>query len=197
MFYAIEGIDFAGKSSLITSLSNMTKEEKVIYGKTPYLNDIRKLLLHKNLPDITTTLIFLGDMYYVNDTLVEPNEDKLIIMDRWWPSTYSYQSVGANDPIGMRSLINYAIWKLKRVNRFFYLRIGIDTFIARSKGKESDRFENRGTDYYQSLIDLYDQLMISMNNVIILDGDEPISTNRDKVIDIMKKDGMDDYIRTT
>ena len=104
MFITFEGIDGAGKSTQIELLKNYFIEQgkEVLAIREPgglkFSENIRNILLSNdtNINNTTELLLFLSARSELTEKVILPalNEDKIVICDRFYDSTYAYQGFG-------------------------------------------------------------------------------------------------------
>lgn len=142
-YVVIEGVDTTGKSTQITLLRKHYKN--AIFTKEPsgsaFGEIVRDLALHKNLDNLTQTLLFLADRADNTHKVIRPNNDKLIISDRSLISGIAYSQLDFT----LAKEINLAV--AKRPNLAIILETNEAILTSRLERKNSDDIESRGIKY--------------------------------------------------
>ena len=155
MYFAIEGIDTAGKSTQIEALQNhfqdaiITKEP----GGTAIGKEIRTLVLSaKAQSKKAEFLLFLADRAEHIKEVIEPNlGKKMIISDRSAISGVAYAlTQGEISPQELLSLNNFATNSIYP-QKVFLLRLSKEELEFRLSQKELDGIELRGSEYLLSI----------------------------------------------
>ncbi len=150
MYFALEGIDTAGKSTQISALK--THLENAVFTKEPGATSIgskiRDILLFEDVKSkIAEMLLFLADRAEHVDEVIVPNLDKTIISDRSVISGLAYAMAEEK----------FDIDKLIELNRFatsdnfpktiIVLELSKKELEHRLSQKTHDKIEARGVDY--------------------------------------------------
>jgi len=164
LYIAIEGIDTAGKTTQMRMLQEKFNDAVFIKepGQTSIGQQIRHILLNEHLSQKTELLLFLADRAETIDTIIVPNNDKLIISDRSLVSGIAY------------ALFYYTFELLKQFNDFatggrypdvvVLLRLDKETLISRLAQKSHDTIEQRGVEY---LMRVQDNLITTLEKLNI------------------------------
>lgn len=143
-YVVLEGIDTTGKSTQIALLRERYKN--AIFTKEPSDSDfgdmIRNLALHGDLSNLTQCMLFLADRAHHTQTLIAPNEERLIISDRSLISGVAYADSLDFD---LALQINYAVVKMPDLAVILETNEAI--LKARLSQKNSDNIESRGIAY--------------------------------------------------
>ncbi len=108
MLVTIEGIDGAGKSTLIEGLKSELSDLNPIFTREPgssWLGEAVRRGIKEEIDPIAEALLFVADHAVHIDTVIKPalKENKLVISDRYSDSRYVYQSKTLNgyisDPV--------------------------------------------------------------------------------------------------
>jgi dTMP kinase len=174
-FISFEGIDFSGKSTQISLLSNYLSEKGYdVYvlrepGGTILSEQIRKILLdkqHSNMTSIAEIFLYSAARNQLLEEKIIPllNKGYYVLADRYVDSTTAYQGYGRSLDLEMVKNINTAATKSILPFITFYLEIPpyIATERLKSSGKAADRLEVQGIDFYRRVFDGYKE--ISINN---------------------------------
>jgi dTMP kinase len=179
---AIEGIDGCGKSSLAQALAAELgkKNNDVLLTKEPGGTQLGKQLrelLHarKNMIcDSAEYLLFAADRAQHFAEIIMPalRADKIIISDRMSDSSLAYQGYGRGIDRDMIARVN--TWAMQGVqpDMIIYLRIDAQTALQRvmSRQETLTSFEQEKIDFWQRVIDGFEEIFATKKNVITLDG---------------------------
>ncbi len=146
MFVDIEGIDGAGKTTVIKGLVEKLRSNNInfITLSEPTDSEIGKFIRsflsdkERKIDPLTLQLLFIADRSYDVENNIKPslNENKVVIIDRYSPSTIAY---GSASGISMDLLINLnSIFPLP--DKIIYL--DIDPKKAMERIDNSERFHN-------------------------------------------------------
>lgn len=181
MFITFEGIDGSGKSTQInllnTYLSEQGKECHVFRepGGTEVSENIRSLLLHdtQEMDPVTELLLFSSARSQLIAEKVIPllNENKTVILDRFYDSTVAYQGYGR----GSASLND-----IKELNRIaahglvpdltIYMKISIEDAEKRTSSDRKDRMEKSGRVFFQKVSKGFDILSREQDRIKVIDA---------------------------
>lgn len=150
MYFTIEGIDTAGKSTQIAALSShfpdaiITKEP----GATAIGKEIREMVLSaKTQSKKAEFFLFLADRAEHIKEVIEPNLDKLIISDRSVVSGVAYALIqGDISEIEIVHLNRFATNGIYP-QKVFLLKLTQKELEFRLSQKELDGIELRGSEY--------------------------------------------------
>ena len=156
MYFAIEGIDTAGKSTQITRLKEhfadaiITKEP----GATEIGKEIREIVLSARAQSKKAEfLLFLADRAEHLKEVIEPNLDKMIISDRSAVSGVAYALIqGEISKEDLVTLNNFAT-NNTYPEKVFLLRLTKEELEYRLSQKELDGIELRGSEYLLKIQD--------------------------------------------
>lgn len=157
-FITIEGIDGAGKSTVIEGLKNIYTDN-ILFIRTPGQTEagkkIREIVLDKELelaPE-SLLLLYLADMITTSKLVVEPalREGKTVICDRWWMSTYCYQ-------YDMKEHLLPYLSCLAVPDLVIHLAVTPEVAAKRIENKEPDRFESQGLDFLRQIQTRYKEV---------------------------------------
>ena len=157
MFITFEGIDGASKSTQIELLKNYFIEQgkEVLAIREPgglkFSENIRNILLSNdtNINNTTELLLFLSARSELTEKVILPalNEDKIVICDRFYDSTYAYQGFGRGIDLDKIIQINKIATQNLTPDLTFYLHISIETSLSRNIEKHKDRMESNTMDF--------------------------------------------------
>ncbi|MCF6339228.1 MAG: dTMP kinase [Sulfurimonas sp.] len=190
MYIAIEGIDTAGKSTQISSISKyypdaiITKEP----GATNIGKEIREIVLSaKAQSKKTEFLLFLADRAEHIKEVIEPNMDKIIISDRSVVSGVAYALIqGEISETAIVHLNKFATGGIYP-QKVFLLKLTKEELEFRLSQKELDGIELRGVEY---LLGIQDAMIKAANflklDLITIDATKNINEITRIILDNMK-----------
>ncbi|MBP5835893.1 dTMP kinase [Candidatus Phytoplasma meliae] len=160
---SFEGLDGSGKTTLISKLkhhlestNNLVKTIQGL-GDSCVGNTIRDLFLHH--PKVTSNtkyLLSLANMIQTQEELITPSllQGYIILIDRWFDSTYTYQSkancIDYDDKI-TTNIINHFLIKPDII---FYLDINPKTSLNRKSNQlnhKLDLIEQKPISYFENV----------------------------------------------
>lgn len=156
MYFAIEGIDTAGKSTQIAALCEyfpdaiITKEP----GATAIGKEIREMVLSARAQSKKAEfLLFLADRAEHIKEVIEPNREKMIISDRSLVSGVAYAliqgEISEDEIIFLNKFATNGIYP----KRVFLLKLTKEELEDRLSKKELDGIELRGSAYLLKIQD--------------------------------------------
>ncbi|GAB6044630.1 dTMP kinase [Caminibacter profundus] len=147
MYIAIEGIDTTGKSTQIELLKNYFKDAVLIKepGFTKVGKKLREIIFNENIHKKTELFLFLADRAELNEKVIKPNYNKLIISDRSVISGIAY----AMEFFDFDMLVNLNNFATDSIFPEFViiLKIEKEELINRLSKKTHDNIEKRGIEY--------------------------------------------------
>ena len=181
-FLVFEGIDGAGKSTLIESLKKelVEKNQQVVLtrepGGTPLGEELRKLLLQLDgdspVPRAELLLYEAIRAQHV-EKVIKPalKAKKWVLCDRYTPSTLAFQAGGRNLDRGPIDWLNeYATDKLEP-HLVVLLDLAPEDGQERMKNREKDRFEVEALDFHHKVRNHYlEQAKENPQNWLVLDA---------------------------
>ena len=179
---SIEGIDGSGKSLFAKNLYNALLEKKlnVILTKEPGDTNLGKSLrkiLHENKKDVcdlSEFLLFAADRAQHFEKIIIPalKSNSIIISDRMGDSSLAYQGYGRNLDIEMIKKVNQ--WTMQNINPdlIFYIKIDVQSALKRifKRNEPLTSFEKEKMEFWQKVINGFEEIFKNKNNVIYLDG---------------------------
>lgn len=181
-FFVLEGIDGSGKSTTIEIIKKIVKKihfkdcfvflyepTDLTYGRIirQYLKENKQLSLEEWLK------LFDEDRKENLRINIIPNQDKIILMDRYYFSTAAYQSKEQKD---VKTIMDYFYYNFPIPTTVFYFDISIQESLKRIQnrnkytGKSTDIFEkeeelNRVLNHYKYLYELSKDYHINWQNI--------------------------------
>lgn len=173
MFISIEGIDGAGKDTLVKSLREWFEEIDVelVYfrepGGTPIAEEIRHVLLDRREETVypETEIMLLNACRAQNVKTIVRNPDnagKVIMANRFVHSTFAYQSAKGGVDIALMKLIHDGITENCYPDVVLYLDISAEESRRRlairyesSEGVTIDRIESKEISFFEEARNVY------------------------------------------
>ncbi len=190
MYIAIEGIDTAGKSTQIESVSKyypdaiVTKEP----GGTDIGKEIREMVLSARAQSKKAEfLLFLADRAEHIKEVIEPNLDKTIISDRSAVSGVAYALVqGEISETAIVHLNRFATGGIYP-DKIFLLKLTKEELEFRLSQKELDGIELRGVEYLLKIQDaLIEAAKLLELELVVVDATKSIEDITKEILDNMK-----------
>lgn len=165
MFVTFEGGEGCGKSTQIRLFERYLKENNIDFilsrepGGTPLSGKIRALLLESKseMSAKTEFLLFSSARVEHVEKVIKPalDEGKLVVLDRFYHSSYAYQGYAGNlDLKDIEAITEFAISGCKP-DLVFLLDISYEDGMARKsrdeKLKNLDRIESKGKAYHDAV----------------------------------------------
>jgi len=182
LLIAIEGIDGAGKSTLIQHVATQLKNtfSSVVITKEPggsHLGKkLRALLQHRDTPICPTAeyLLFAADRaQHFNELIIpELKKNSIIISDRMADSSVVYQGYGRGLDISIIQTINNWAMCWRQPDIIIYLKLsGVQARERiKNRNKTLTAFEQEDSNFTQKLITGFDTLYAHDNKVLTLDA---------------------------
>lgn len=178
----VEGIDGAGKSTLITTLAYHLKQQgySVLItfepGDTPFGQTLRHVLQHssENLDSKTEFLLFAADRSEHIQKVVFPalQRGEIVISDRMEDSSMAYQGYGRGLDRALIHSVNK--WVMAEVvsDIVFYVRLDWDTARQRLMANRTSltSFEQEKKDFFERVINGFDEIAQQKPHVKVIDG---------------------------
>lgn len=188
---SFEGIEGSGKSTQIKKLTEyfIAQGKEVTYyrepGGTDFGEKLRSAILNSStqINPLAEANLFAASRAQLLFEKVIPllNKDQqIVILDRFIDSSIAYQGMARG--LGIETILD--LHKRAPLNLTphctFYLKIDLKTSFERQniRGNEKDYFEKENKDFYQKLIDGYNQAsLIFPERICVIDGNQ----NEEKV----------------
>ncbi len=184
-----EGGDGCGKSTQLKMFQDFLKKENVDFivsrepGGTPLGEEIRKILLNSNYNISSTTefLLFSASRATHVEEIVKPalEEGKVVILDRFYDSSYTYQGYAGNLSIkDIENITEFAIQGTKP-DLTFLLDLSYDEAMKRKAKDEKlshlDRMERKAKEYHDKVREGY--LKLAKQNpdrIVVVDASKSV-----------------------
>lgn len=178
----VEGIDGAGKSSVVARLGVVLQETglSVVTTKEPGGSKLgmvlRQMLQYQEVPIAPRAeyLMFAADRAQHFHEVVIPalNQGSVVISDRMSDSSLAYQGFGRGHDLTMIKIINQ--WSMQGIepDLTIYLKIPVDLAYERMqvRGVEKTVFESEKREFLERVARGFDQIFATRSNVIIIDA---------------------------
>ncbi|HEY4084265.1 MAG TPA: dTMP kinase [Burkholderiaceae bacterium] len=156
-FITFEGIDGAGKSTHIASLTTrLALQGEVVStrepGGTPLAETLRGLFLHHEMDDLTETLlVFAGRRDHVR-TVIQPalQAGKTVLCDRFADASFAYQGGGRG--MSLEVLESLERWVIEARQPDLTLWFDLPAAMAaerRAAARDADRFEQQDLEFFE------------------------------------------------
>lgn len=198
MFITFEGIDGAGKTTIIERLKELMIErfsinpEDIIIirepGGTPVAEDIRNIIM-KDSGDMTEFLLFQAARAELVDKVIRPNyHDKIILCDRFIDSTTAYQGYGRGIDLTLIETLTQHVVGDCLPHLTVLLDIDLETSSERLHSLEKDRFDHEEDVFKAKVLDGY-HLVAADNKerIVTVDAKRPIEEIIDDILEIIEK----------
>lgn len=201
MFITFEGIDFSGKTTQAKLLHQFLRKHgfKSILlrepGATHISEKIRDILLdpvHEEMFPITEFLLFSSARAQLVNEIIKPKlkEGFIVICDRYFDSSTSYQGFAGNLDINKVHLVNKFATSELNPDITFLVKLSPQKAIQRaiSVRKNLDRIENKKMKYYRNVSNGFNLLAKKFHKrFVIIDGDESVDIIHKNIINHLKK----------
>lgn len=164
-FITIEGVDGAGKSSIIAQMKKFLEDrgEEVVLtrepGGTQLGEELRELLLKKTMSVATETLLMFAARQDNKDLIIAPalSSGKWVICDRHSDSTYAYQVVAKGFSEHKYNQLKQVVHGDMIPGMTLILDVPLHVSKARlaKTGKNPDKFESAGDSFHTDVINGY------------------------------------------
>lgn len=189
MFITFEGLDFSGKSTQASLLTDKLKQHQVVVhfirepGGTPISERIRTLLLdkhHREMTEIAEMLLFSASRAQLVAQVIRPAlmRGEVVVCDRYCDSTTAYQGYGRGIDLDAIATINRLATAGTMPDLTFLVDIPIEEIERRKKkaGIAFDRMESSGREFYERVRRGYRALAAAEpQRWVCLDGLRPIA----------------------
>ena len=197
-FITFEGIDGCGKSTqvkmLVEAMNSVEKNTILVRepGGTTISEEIREILLHRHLSDIsdrTEALLMTGSRAQLTYEIVMPNliNGKNVVADRFYDSTLAYQGGGRKlDLDWLIKLHHFATYELEPDVTFLVDILPEEA--SKRKSKEEDRIERAGIELQTLVRNTYLELSIKFKErFVVIDGHETIESIHASILDELRR----------
>ena len=186
---AFEGIDSAGKSSVINRLPSLLRDCKMpveVLGEK--MSPLMELVTNDKLRDLTPfrkTYLFAADRAWTYDTRCRPllKAGALVLWDRYTDSAIAYRGVdlGPSDGIGL-DFVRQINAPFVRPNLTFFLDVSVNSSVRRSRQRDPSPYE---ADFLEKVRANYLEIAAAKDYVTI-DAELDVDVVSEKVAGIIK-----------
>lgn len=185
-FITFEGIEGCGKSTQSKKLHQyfLNENKDVILtrepGGTKEAENIREILINDDLDYKTEVLLNFAARNEHVTKLIKPalQENKMVISDRFFDSTYAYQGYAMNVDLSLINNIKEQIIGDFTPDITFLIDVDVDVAFERiSSRSDNNKYENFAKDFHQKVRDGFLELSRHNSRIKIIDG----SKNADDV----------------
>jgi dTMP kinase len=182
---AIEGIDGSGKSTLARNLTELLNQQNLATiltkepGGTALGKQLRTMLQEKPIPMTPKAEFFLfaSDRAQHMEEYIQPQlaQKKIIISDRMGDSALVYQGYGRGLDRTMINTINRWAMNTVQPDLTIYVKVDFATAFDRMarRNETPSSFEQEKKEFFNRLINGFDELYATHENVLIIDGQQP------------------------
>lgn len=176
MIVILDGINGCGKSTVAKALTRVLASQGIVSvqyhdpGSTPTGEAIRAIVRDPKLPmsAVAQTLLFTAARHETAGCVRDQVEQgRWVVIDRWWYSTYAYQSAQGVDPSFIVSL-NASVAHLPDPVVAYYLDVPVCIALdrrAQMREDGNDRFEAKEEDFQHKLRERYLELCASKHMI--------------------------------
>ena len=170
MYISFEGIDGAGKSTIMERVAEALKKDETLkeYGYDKIVTSgepkgiFRSIILDADnkydVNELGRFFLYQADRAIHTEKVVIPNKDSVLLIDRGPVSTLAYQNITTgmtfSDMANIIKKANHNIWP----DLYVYFKIDYETSAKRLTG-EKDYFDKMGKEFFEKLIRNYDLLL--------------------------------------
>ncbi len=184
MFITFEGLDFCGKSTQIEKTKEYLEanHKKVMLirepGGTEISEKIRELLLDKKnskMHEKTELLLFYASRVQLLNEKIIPklNEGYFVLSDRFHDSSTAYQGFGRGIDVNFINELNKFTLSETKPDLTFFIDVPLQTISNRKLKRtivELDRIEISDIEFYQNVLNGYNEIAKMEKRVVIING---------------------------
>lgn len=167
-FITVEGIDGSGKSTFIPKIREMFEAlgESVVLtrepGGTPLGEALREKILLDKMDSKTELLLAFAARNEHLEQVIRPalEAGKVVVSDRFTDSTYAYQGYAKGQSLSEIKKLEELVQGGDKpaLTLIFTVPVEVSRQRLDGTGKEPDKFESQGGDFFQRAIDGYADL---------------------------------------
>ena len=196
-FIVVEGLEGAGKSSVIEVIKNqllLLKVDQVVTtrepGGTPLSEKIRSLVKTVNdneeIMPVSELLLMVACRVQLVENVIKPalKNNQWVLSDRFSWSTFAYQ--GAGRGLGLDRVDQLHQLALGGFKPDFTIYLDIDPVIGLERAKkrgELDRFELQQIEFFNKAREAYLTLLEAENSAVKIDASQPMDVVHQQVKD--------------
>lgn len=166
-FITIEGIEGAGKSTIIQSIEEFLDEKNIPFiitrepGGTPVAERLRHILLtpgDENITEITELLLMFAARAQNINNVIKPAlaKGQWVICDRFTDASFAYQGAGRGMSLEKIEQLQQWVQGDFRPDRILLLDVPVELGLARARRRSApDRFEAEQMQFFQRVRQAY------------------------------------------
>ncbi len=196
-FITIEGVDGAGKSSHVEAIVRLLTEGgfSVVHtrepGGTSLGERLREMLLHEPMsPEAETMLMFSARKEHLDSKILPAlSSGSFVVCDRFSDSSWAYQGGGKNVSWELlASLEKMTHGDLQPgLTLLFDLPVEVSLERLSKTGKEPDKFESMGEDFFQRVRRAYHDRAKRNHRIRVIDSSRPIEEVAEQTLSILRE----------
>ncbi len=192
MFLVLEGIDGAGKTTIIEQiirplLQAMYVHQDIITTREPggsqAANEMRRIIMQYNLDPLSVLLLIISARCDHINKLINPEltRGSIVICDRFSYSTRAYQQYGFGLDPDLITKLEQALPKTVCKPRSIYLDISPQEAQKRMVGRQTDRFDSLPMEFYSKVRQGYLHEMLYDTRVLCVDASIPLDSMKELI----------------
>lgn len=176
MFIVFEGPDGSGKTTQLNMMKTFLEKEGISVvatrepGGTPLGEDIRNLLLDRSskIDDLTEVLLFQASrrQHLVEVLLPALDANKVVLCDRYTPSTFAYQHGGSGVSYNLIKSLNTVATNGLAPDLCYIFTCPVKVSLKRKYGDDITRFEDKDINYHRRVLFNYEYLATQHFNYV-------------------------------
>lgn len=191
-FITFEGIDGAGKSSHIASVSDRIREYGFVVvstrepGGTPLGEKLRELLLHEPMNLETEAMLMFAARREHLALVIEPAlaRGEWVVCDRFSDATYAYQGGGRG--LDKRKFAQLEQWVHGHLQPDLTFLFDLPPAVAgeriAAQGRDLDRFEQERDDFHLRVRQAYlERAAAEPRRICVINADQPLDVIKKQV----------------
>jgi dTMP kinase len=164
LFITLEGMDGAGKSTHIpTILALLAKSGREVVstrepGGTPLGEELRELLLHKDMHVETESLLMFAARAEHLQQVILPalKRDAIVVSDRFTDASYAYQCGARGLPLDKMQALESWVQGNLQPDLTLLFDVPVEVSLQRLAGARTpDKFESQGAEFFAKLRSQY------------------------------------------
>lgn len=192
MFITFEGIDGSGKSTQMAHLRKKLEQEgaRVDVFRDPggpeVSEKVRDILLNPTykVDPVTELLLFSAARSQLVAEKVLPalKNGSVVILDRFFDSTTAYQGYGRESvPLQEIAHLNKIASHKRTPDLTIYMKVPLAEAKKRIAGKQKDRMEQAGDEFFQKVITGFDEMAKAEERFLTIDAMKPEKEVKNKI----------------
>lgn len=210
LFIVFEGIDGAGKTSILKQLLDVLKEPKLVNkifltrepgGKNNTAAELIRDFFLKNLEafdPLTLAYLYASSRAEHVKKTINPNLEKghIVISDRFVHSSYIYQGIVQNQSLEVIHHVNQQAIGNLEIDYIFYFDVSVNNALNRMKNRfdNTNAFDSQNKQFYEKLLKQYPSVFNAYNKpkkIIFIDANksenEVLCEVKERLLEIFKE----------